>query len=117
MRDENKIDYIELPARDLDKAEDFYVRTFGWTFESYGPDYRAFSDGRLDGGFYRAELAADASRGSALVVFYTADIDALRQRVVDNGAVISTEIFEFPGGRRFHFKDPNGNELAAWSDK
>lgn len=117
MRNENRIDYVELPAQDLDRAEAFYASTFGWTFENYGPDYRAFSDGRLDGGFYRSELAASQQRGSALMVFFAADLEGTRQRVIDNGASISTEIFTFPGGRRFHFKDPNGNEMAVWSDK
>jgi predicted enzyme related to lactoylglutathione lyase len=116
MSKENVIDYIEFPARDLDAAERFYASLFNWTFEDYGPEYRAFSDGRLSGGFYRSELAASCERGSALVVFYAQELEALKARVVENGATISKEIFSFPGGRRFHFLDPNGNEIAAWSD-
>ncbi len=116
MPDENKIDYIEFAARDLDAAKAFYAGLFGWQFEDYGPDYCSFDDGRITGGFYRADLAADASQGSVLVVFYTADLEAMKQRVIDLGATISTDIFAFPGGRRFHFRDPNGNELAVWSD-
>ncbi len=117
MRDENKIDYIELPARDLDRIEEFYRKCFGWSFADYGPDYRAFNDGRLDGGFYRAECEAEQASGSALVVFFANDLEATRERIVENGATLSVDIFSFPGGRRFHFKDPNGNELAVWSDK
>ena len=116
MRKENRIDYIELPAKDLDRASTFYGNTFGWTFEDYGPDYRAFSDGRLDGGFFRAEKTAEQTNGSVLLVFYAENLESLHQRVIDNGATISTEIFTFPGGRRFHFRDPNGNEMAVWSE-
>ncbi len=117
MNEEKKIDYIEFPARDLEKAKAFYTALFGWKFEDYGPEYCSFDDGRITGGFRRAELAADASAGSVLVVFYTRDLEALESRAVELGATISTETFSFPGGRRFHFKDPNGNELAVWSDK
>lgn len=117
MNQENKIDYIEMPARDLGKAKAFYSAIFGWKFEDYGPDYCAYSDGRINGGFYHADLAVDASSGSVLVVFYARDLETLKDRVVEHGATISTDIFPFPGGRRFHFKDPNGNELAVWSDK
>ena len=117
MYEEIKIDYIEFPARDLEKAKAFYAGLFGWQFEDYGPDYCAFDDGRITGGFSRSDLEADASQGSVLVVFYTADLEGLKEQVVEHGATISTDIFSFPGGRRFHFKDPNGNELAVWSDK
>ena len=116
MRKENRIDYVELPAKDLDLASAFYGDTFGWTFEDYGPDYRAFSDGRLDGGFFRADQTAVQASGSVLLVFYAEDLESTLERVVENGATLSTEIFAFPGGRRFHFKDPNGNEMAVWSE-
>lgn len=116
MSDENVIDYVEFPARDLDVAERFYTAIFSWKFEDYGPEYRAFSDGRLSGGFYKSELAASYDNGSALVVFYAKALEAVKARVIANGAEISKEIFSFPGGRRFHFRDPNGNEMAVWSD-
>jgi len=111
-----KINYIELPAENLDKVEKFYGQAFGWTFVSYGDDYLAFNDGVMDGGFYRTPLASNAANGAALVVLYADDLESAEARVVKNGGQISTPIFNFPGGRRFHFKDPNQNELAVWSD-
>ena len=117
MSKENVIDYVEFPARDLAAAEQFYGTLFGWSFEHYGPDYTAFSDGRLNGGFYRSDKAASSDNGSALIVFYTADLEGLQEKVIENGATVCKDIFSFPGGRRFHFQDPNGNEIAAWSDR
>lgn len=116
MATDRRIDYIEFPAADLEKAKAFYSGAFGWSFTDYGPDYCAFHDGRLDGGFYRAPLRASASEGSALVVIYAADLEATHGRVTEHGGTIVREIFSFPGGRRFHFADPNGNELAVWSE-
>lgn len=114
---EKKIDYIELPAADLERAKVFFQGLFGWSFEDYGPDYCSFYDGRLYGGFYRSELKSDVSAGSALVVFYQADLEQAHKNVTDLGGLICKDIFEFPGGRRFHFTDPNGNEYAIWSDQ
>jgi len=116
MGDDLRINYLEFPARDLDAVQQFYEAAFGWSFTDYGPEYRAFSDGCLDGGFYRADRSASRDAGSALVVLYARDLEAARARVVEHGAAIVEDIFSFPGGRRFHFADPNGNELAIWSD-
>jgi hypothetical protein len=116
MPTNHTIDYIELPARDPERVKAFYTSVFGWTFVDYGPDYCAFNDGRLDGGFYRAELHASTAAGSALVVLYAADLEATRERVRQHGGEIVRDIFSFPGGRRFHFADPSGNELAVWSE-
>jgi predicted enzyme related to lactoylglutathione lyase len=117
MPSDKKIDYIELPAADLDAVEAFYSKTFGWTFTDYGPEYRAFNDGKLDGGFYRSDLKSCTSNGAALVVLYADQLEATEEKVVANGGSICKEIFSFPGGRRFQFLDPHGNELAIWSDK
>lgn len=117
MPHDMKIDYIELPAADLDTVEAFYARVFSWTFEDYGPEYRAFSDGRIDGGFYRAELKSLADNGAALVIFYAENLEQVQQAVLDAGGTILKSIFTFPGGRRFQFADPAGNELAVWSDR
>ena len=117
MQSENKIDYIEIPARDPAAVRRFFEDLFGWTFEDYGPDYCAFNDGRLAGGFYRAEAAASVAAGSVLVVFYSEDLETAVQRVRDAGGRISKAIFAFPGGRRFHFEDPCGNEYATWSER
>lgn len=109
-----RIDYVEFASTDIDATKTFYSKTFGWEFTDYGPEYTAFNDGRLDGGFFKAN---EVSKGGALVVLYSTDLEGIEARVRENGAKIVRKIFEFPGGRRFHFADPSGNELAIWSDK
>jgi len=117
MTPENTIDYVEIPAKDPAKAQAFFTELFGWQFEDYGPDYCSFNDGRLAGGFHRADVAVATEKGSPLIVFYKEDLAAASSRVSELGGTISRDIFSFPGGRRFHFTDPNGNEFAIWSDK
>tara|TARA_R110002111_G_scaffold182052_1_gene247569 strand:+ start:251 stop:604 length:354 start_codon:yes stop_codon:yes gene_type:complete len=117
MNRENTIDYIEIPASDPALVRDFFEKLFCWTFEDYGPDYCSFNDGRMAGGFYRADSHAAVAAGSVLVVFYNDDLEAAVQRVTVAGGRISKEIFTFPGGRRFHFQDPCGNEYAIWSER
>ena len=114
---DQRINYIELPARDLDPIQRFYEGAFGWTFTDYGPEYRAFNDGTTDGGFYKADLSSLTKNGAVLVVLYAKDLEKTMNAVQGNGGKIIKDIFAFPGGRRFHFTDPNGNELAVWSDK
>lgn len=114
MRAENRIDYIEIPVTDPAAARKFFTDLFGWSFEDYGPDYLAFGDGRLDGGFRRSDAPAPAS--GVLVVFFSRNLERDRDRVVELGATISQDIFEFPGGRRFHFVDPTGNLYAIWAE-
>jgi predicted enzyme related to lactoylglutathione lyase len=117
MNAENKIDYIEIPAKDPAAAQEFFSALFGWKFEDYGPDYCSYSDGRLAGGFFRSELRASAEEGSALVVIYRSDLAAAVSRVTELGGTVTKDIFSFPGGSRFHFRDPNDNEFAVWSEK
>jgi hypothetical protein len=117
MPTDQRIDYIELPAADFDAFEAFYAATFGWTFVDYGPDYRAFNDGQLDGGIFRSELRSTTEHGAALVILYATDLETTREKIIANGGTICRETFEFPGGRRFQFFDPHGNELGVWSDK
>ncbi len=117
MPTDRKVDYLELPARDLDAAQAFYEKTFGWSFTDYGSDYRAFSDGKIDGGFYRAEAQSSTKSGAALIVIYATDLEQTKERVLASGGIIIKDIFSFPGGRRFHVADPNRNELAVWSDQ
>jgi len=113
-----RINYIELPALDFPKTKQFYGDVFGWTFQDYGDDYCAFNDGSLDGGFYRSALRSkSAENGAALVILYTDDLESTMDRITAAGAKICTPMFSFPGGRRFHFLDPSGNELAVWSDQ
>ena len=113
MRKDGKIDYVELPGSPLPEATAFYRQAFGWKFVDYGPGYAAFDDAGLDGG-----LAADgdAAPKVPLVVLYASDLEAMQVRVTDAGGTITRPIFSFPGGRRFHFRDPAGNELAVWSE-
>ena len=90
---------------------------FGWTFEDYGPDYTAFTGAGLNGGFHKAELRSVADKGGALIVLYSEDLADTQARIEAAGGAISVPVFEFPGGRRFHFREPSGNELAVWSDR
>jgi predicted enzyme related to lactoylglutathione lyase len=112
MREDGKIDYVEMPASDLPATKAFYAAAFGWSFIDYGPDYASMSEG-LDGGFYAD--AAEAVK-KPLVILYAIDLEAMEAKVVAAGATIVRPIFSFPGGRRFHFTDPSGNELAVWSE-
>lgn len=111
---EGRIDYIEFPAVDIPKTKAFYTVVFGWKFTDYGPEYTSFEDGRLAGGFYKKDAA---TAGGPLVVLYSADLAGVQSKVQAAGGAIVKQIFSFPGGRRFHFRDPAGNELAIWSDK
>jgi uncharacterized protein len=109
-----RIDYIEFPVRDINETKAFYAKILGWKFEDYGEDYTSFHDGRLGGGFYTSPALRT---GGPLVVIYTTDIDGMQAKVTAAGSKIVKQIFEFPGGRRFHFLDPSGHELAIWTDK
>jgi len=108
------LDYLELPARDVAAMKKFYGAAFGWSFVDYGPDYVEFDSGGRKGGF-NAERKAVAS-GGALIVLYAGDLDAMEGKVAAAGGEI-TEHHSFPGGRRFHFRDPSANEIAVWSEK
>lgn len=112
--DDRRIDYIELPTLDLMEAKSFYGDVFGWKFVDYGPDYTSFNDGRLDGGFRKE---SKVQRGGPLIIIYSTHLENIKDKVKSAGGTIVRDIFEFPGGRRFHFTDPSGNELAIWSDK
>ncbi|MBL37617.1 MAG: hypothetical protein CMP07_04335 [Xanthomonadales bacterium] len=116
MTTNGKINYIELPARDIEATKRFFSSAFGWGFVDYGPEYVSFQDAGLDGGFYKSDLVASTKTGSALVVLYSAELEKTQEVVEECGGEIIKPIFSFPGGRRFHFADPNGNEFAVWSD-
>jgi predicted enzyme related to lactoylglutathione lyase len=113
MRPENRIDYVEIPVTDLKKTRAFFEALFGWTFQEWGDEYLSFSDGRLNGGF---RFAAEAPQGGVLLVFFSEDLERDVERVKELGATITQEIFSFPGGRRFHFRDPAGTEFAIWGE-
>ena len=117
MSEHEKLDYVEYPAADLEATRAFFSEVFGWSFEQFGPDYCAFSEQGLDGGFYRSELYSSTRNGSALLIFYSADLEATLAKIERAGGRIEKPIFSFPGGRRFHFCEPSGNEFAVWSDQ
>jgi predicted enzyme related to lactoylglutathione lyase len=110
---DRRIDYIELPATNIPATRRFYEEVLGWKFEDYGPDYTSFTDGRISGGFW---TAPQVQRGGALVVIYAANLEDVELKVKSGGGTIVKPTFSFPGGRRFHFTDPSGNELAVWSE-
>lgn len=110
----NNINYIEFKAIDLKKTKAFYNDCFQWQFTDYGPNYTAFANSGLMGGF---ELCEDPIMNGALAVLYHENLDDIMATIISKGGQISRDIFSFPGGRRFHFTDPSGNELAVWSDK
>jgi predicted enzyme related to lactoylglutathione lyase len=108
-----RIDYIEFAVVDLEAAKRFYSSVCGWKMTDWGPDYSSFTDGRLSGGFARVPAVTP---GGPLVVLYAADLSKVEQAVVENAGTIVKGVYEFPGGRRFHFRDPAGYELAIWSE-
>ena len=112
MSNHHKIHYIELPSTDFTAMQAFYGAMFGWEFEDYGGQYLAFSGAGVEGGF--TPVDAPPPRGGALVILYSDDLAASEQALIAAGASI-VERHEFPGGTRFHFLDPSGNELAVWS--
>ena len=109
---DRQIDNIEFNVTDIDRSKAFYGAVFGWSFTDYGPTYTEFSDGRLSGGFTTGEAVRP---GGPLVILYVDDLEATQRRAEAAGARISRATFAFPGGRRFHFIDPDGYELAVWT--
>ncbi|SDS15757.1 hypothetical protein SAMN04515667_1539 [Formosa sp. Hel1_31_208] len=109
----NHIDYIEFKAHDLEAIKQFYTKAFGWKFTAYGPDYCAFEYSGIAGGF---EKTTQPIVNGVLVVLYHNNLNTIKQTIIKAGGSISVDIFSFPGGQRFHFLDPSGNELAVWSE-
>jgi len=107
------INYIEFNVSDISRSKSFYGEAFGWTFTDYGPSYCEFSDGHMKGGFDSSE---PATKGGPLVILYARDLADVQRRIEAAGGEIVKPIFEFPGGRRFHFTDPDGYELAVWTE-
>jgi len=119
MNTPNNINYLEMPAADLQSQKAFFQTVFQFEFTDYGPEYTAFSaqSAGLEGGFYKANLQSNTATGAALIVFYSANLPQTEQAIKNAGGQINKPTFAFPGGRRFHFLDPNGNEWAVWSDQ
>lgn len=104
-----RINFIELPASDLGAARNFYSAVFGWDLTDFGPSYSCTMTGAVDLGL-QGDLT-EASR-APLPVVLVEDIERAQTAVAESGGTISKPVFSFPGGRRFHFRDPNGLELA-----
>jgi len=105
------INYVEFASPELKKTQAFFAKAFGWEFINYGDQYRGVQGAGIGAGIERADLRAP------LVVLEADDLEAMLGVVKDAGAEITQEIFEFPGGRRFQFKEPGGNEIAVWSQQ
>jgi uncharacterized protein len=116
MNQHEKMNYVEFPAKDLGATKAFFQSVFGWSFTDYGPDYTAFENQGLDGGFFQADLASSTENGAALIVFYSSQLEATLAKVEKAGGSILKPIYSFPGGRRFHFTEPSGNEFAVWGE-
>ena len=116
MRVHETINYVEFPSRDLARTKEFFEKCFGWKFTDYGQDYTAFEDSAVEGGFFRSDQAAVSDNGSALIVFFSDRLKKTLVKVKAAGGEVVKPIFAFPGGRRFHFTEPSGNEFAVWSD-
>lgn len=116
MNEHEKINYIEYPCHDLAATKQFFSRALGWSFVDYGPEYTAFSNEGLDGGFFKSDLASTTQAGAALLIFYSSNLEETKDKIEAAGGTIVQQIFSFPGGRRFHFTEPSGNEFAVWSD-
>ncbi|HTG55230.1 MAG TPA: VOC family protein [Niabella sp.] len=116
MNQHEKLNYVEFPAFDLPSTKTFFEKAFGWSFVDYGPEYTAFSEQGLDGGFFKADLRSTTENGAALLIFFSKNLEGTLAKVTEAGGEVVKPIFSFPGGRRFHFIEPSGNEFAVWSD-
>ena len=117
MNKHEKISYVEFPARNLQTTKEFFTQVFGWSFQDFGAEYTAFSNQGIDGGFFKSELSSSTNNGAALIVFYSNNLELTLENIIRADGHIIKPIFPFPGGRRFHFTEPSGNEFAVWSDK
>src|SRR2546422_9705154 len=109
-----RVDYIGCGAPDVGRTKQSSKQVLGWQFQAYGPDYTSFQDGRLSGGFTKD---APVRPANPLVVIYAIQLEAIEAKIIQAGGKIVRKTYPFPGGRRFHFTDPSGNELAVWTDR
>lgn len=117
MNQHEKLNYVEFAAKDLESTKAFFSKVFGWSFVDYGSEYIAFSNEGLDGGFFKADLSSKTSNGGALLIFYSAEIKTTLDKIEAHGGKVIRPIYDFPGGCRFHFVEPSGNEFAVWSEE
>lgn len=112
MTKHHSINYIELAGGDLERTKEFYANLCGWSYVDYGPDYAAIEGAGIDGGFDRYLKANPVTN----IILYSEDLEKSLGQVVIEGGEITIDPFDFPGGRRFHFRDPAGNHLAMWTE-
>ncbi|QJR80956.1 VOC family protein [Alteromonas pelagimontana] len=117
MHEDRLIDYLELPSKDLAATRRFFGKVFGWHFTDYGEEYTAFNSTAMQGGFYLNDKVSLTATGGALVIFYCRNLEEVKQQIEQADGKIIKPIFEFPGGKRFHFTEPGGSEFAVWSDQ
>ena len=116
MNVHNQINYAEFPAKDMAATKAFFGEVFGWSLTEYGPDYMDVHDVGLTVGFHKSQLVANYEKTGSIIVFYSKYLEATQAKIEKAGGTITRPIFAFPGGRRFHFTDPSGNEFGVWSD-
>ncbi|RRC96744.1 VOC family protein [Amphritea balenae] len=116
MNEHEKLNYVEFGSNNLEATKAFFTTVFHWSFTDYGPDYIAFNNQGLEGGFFYSTQPARQENGSALLVFYSNKLELTQTKIEQNQGIICKAVFDFPGGRRFHFIEPGGNEFAVWSD-
>lgn len=116
MAEHLKLSYVEVPAKNIAATKAFFEAVFQWSFKDYGPEYSSFSNAGLSGGFFKSDLASTSKSGAALLVIYSKTLEATQREIERAGGEIVKPVFSFPGGRRFHFVEPSGNEFAVWSD-
>jgi hypothetical protein len=109
----DKIDYVEFPSSNRAATSAFFASAFGWGMVSYGPDYDGLEQAGIDGGIDQSKDRV----GGTMAIVRTDDLDGAERRVVAAGGVITRAQFDFPGGRRFHFREPGGNEMAVWTER
>lgn len=116
MSQHHSINYLEIPVKDIIATKAFFTQVFAWQFQDYGPQYSCFLRVGIDGGFYQSDSQFTLAKGSPLIVIYSQDLSATEAKIIQSGGQITKAIFSFPGGRRFHFTDINGNEYGVWSE-
>jgi len=116
MNEHGKINYVEFPSTNLEETKKFFSQVFGWSFQDFGSEYSVFSNQGINGGFYQSDLSSSTRNGAALIVFYSDSLKATQEKIKKAGGSILKPAFSFPGGFRFHFSEPGGNEFAVWSE-
>lgn len=116
MSAHRSISYIEFPSTRITESKAFFSKVFGWSFVDYGDEYTSFTNSGVAGGFFAADNQPSHPPSAVLIVLYSEDLEATMKNIKNEGCTISKDTFSYPGGRRFHFIEPGGNELAVWSE-